>query len=157
MKLFHVDDDTVVRLQLYDIAGQERFGHMTRVYYKEACGALIVMDVSEPLTEALEKVAKWKLDIDSKVFIPGTEQPIPSILLANKADLAATVDEEQIADFCKANGITKYFLTSAKEGTNVEESGRFLVDYLQAQDTGESEDEDAGLQLAAKTGGKGCC
>lgn len=38
---------------------------MTRVYYKEALGALIVFDVTRVST--FEAVQKWKNDIDSKV------------------------------------------------------------------------------------------
>jgi hypothetical protein len=59
------DQNTVVRLQLWDIAGQERFGNMTRVYYREAVGAFVVFDVTRVAT--FEAVQKWKNDIDSKV------------------------------------------------------------------------------------------
>lgn len=45
--------------------GQERFGNMTRVYYKEAVGAFIVFDVTRVST--FEAVQKWKADIDNKV------------------------------------------------------------------------------------------
>lgn len=75
----------IVRLQLWDIAGQERFGNMTRVYYKEALGAFVVYDATRPQT--FEGVTKWKNDIDAKVALPdawGGGQ-IPVILLANKA------------------------------------------------------------------------
>ncbi len=47
--------------------GQERFGNMTRVYYKEAVGAVIVFDVTRVST--FEAVQKWKQDIDSKVRV----------------------------------------------------------------------------------------
>lgn len=61
--------------------GQERFGNMTRVYYKEAVGAFIVFDVTR--TATFDAVIKWKQDLDSKVQLPDGS-PIPCILLANK-------------------------------------------------------------------------
>ena len=65
-----------VRLQLWDIAGQERFTWMTRVYYREvilsSCllysqsrGCIIMMDLSDRKTVA--SVQRWKEDLDSKV------------------------------------------------------------------------------------------
>ena len=48
-------------------SGQERFNAMSRVYYKEAVGAFVVFDVSQPAT--LEMAAKWKKEIDSNVFV----------------------------------------------------------------------------------------
>ena len=63
--------------QLWDIAGQERFGNMTRVYYKEASAAFIVLatlnciyshtnsfDVNR--ATSWNAVINWKNDIDSK-------------------------------------------------------------------------------------------
>lgn len=45
--------------------GQERHGNMTRVYYREAAGALVVFDVTRAST--FDAVLKWKDDLDSKV------------------------------------------------------------------------------------------
>lgn len=72
----------VVSLQLWDIAGQERFGNMTRAYYKGAMGAFVVYDVSRPNT--FQNVSKWKNDIDNKVRLQRTGSSIPVVLLANK-------------------------------------------------------------------------
>merc|ERR1712232_977657 len=68
LKVINWDENSVVRLQLWDIAGQERFGNMTRV-------------------STFEAVQKWKSDIDAKVFL-SDNRPIPVVLLANKCDLA---------------------------------------------------------------------
>jgi len=68
---------------MYRLLGQERFGNMTRVYYKEAVGAFIVFDVTRSST--FESVAKWKQDLDTKVQLPDGS-PIPCVLLANKVE-----------------------------------------------------------------------
>lgn len=81
MKVLPWDEKSVVRLQLWDIAGQERFGNMLRVYYKDAMGAFIVYDVTR--TSTFEAVVKWKKDLDSKVTQLNGD-PIPCILLGNK-------------------------------------------------------------------------
>lgn len=47
------------------VPGQERYGNMTRVYYREAVGALVVFDVTRAST--FDAVLKWKDDLDSKV------------------------------------------------------------------------------------------
>lgn len=42
---------------MWDVAGHERFGTMTRVYYKYAIAAIIVFDISRPATfDAVIKV-----------------------------------------------------------------------------------------------------
>ena len=49
------------------IAGQERFGNMTRVYYKEAAGAIVVFDTTRAAT--FEGALKWKADLDQKLSL----------------------------------------------------------------------------------------
>lgn len=93
--------------------GQERFGNMTRVYYKEAVGAFVVFDVTRSST--FEAVSKWKHDLDSKVKL-ANGNPIPSVLLANKCDQKkdSSNNAALMDSFCKEAGFLGWFETSAK-------------------------------------------
>lgn len=93
--------------------GQERFGNMTRVYYKEAVGAFVVFDVTRSST--FEAVSKWKHDLDSKVKL-ANGNPIPSVLLANKCDQKkdGSNNASLMDNFCKEAGFLGWFETSAK-------------------------------------------
>ncbi|XP_041106244.1 ras-related protein Rab-32-like isoform X2 [Polyodon spathula] len=114
LKVINWDSKTLVRLQLWDIAGQERFGSMTRVYYREAVGAFIVFDMTRGST--FEAVSKWKHDLDSKVKLPNG-RPIPVVLLANKCDQKKDSNGDNSSNmdqFCKESGFLGWFETSAK-------------------------------------------
>lgn len=129
LKQLHWDDSTMVRLQLWDIAGQERFGNMTRVYYKESVGGFIVFDITRPTT--FENVIKWKEDLDKKVVL--FDKPIPVVLIANKIDLDSndewTSDEVNVKldNFCRENNFVGWFKTSAKDNIGIEEAVKTLV------------------------------
>ncbi|XP_034937461.1 ras and EF-hand domain-containing protein homolog isoform X3 [Chelonus insularis] len=134
LKVLNWDPNTIIRLQLWDIAGQERFGNMTRVYYKEAVGAFIVFDVTRSAT--LDAVVKWKQDLDSKVQLPDGS-PIPCVLLANKCDQqkeGLVNSPGKMDDYCKEKNFAGWFETSAKENINIEEAARFLVNRILQND-----------------------
>jgi len=152
LKVLDWDPRTTVRLQLWDIAGQERFGNMTRVYYKEAVGAFVVFDVTRIST--YEAVKKWKSDIDTKVAIPGTSQPIPVVLLANKIDLVTGKDgwgktKEEMDKFCEEHGFVAWFETSAKDDTRIDEAANALVkSILEKVTQTEIDDDPAKIKLS---------
>ncbi|KQS70799.1 ras and EF-hand domain-containing protein homolog isoform X1 [Drosophila erecta] len=134
LKVLQWDANTIVRLQLWDIAGQERFGNMTRVYYKEAVGAFIVFDVTRSGT--FDCVSKWKEDLDSKVQLPDGS-PIPCILLANKCDQekqGIITQPEKMDEYVRENGFAGWFETSAKENINIDEAARALVNKILIND-----------------------
>jgi len=131
LKTLKWDNKTSIRLQLWDIAGQERFGHMTRVYYKEAVGAMIVFDVTREKT--FQAVTKWKADIDDNLEVDGVS--IPVVLLANKIDLAEEpLDKEVMEKFCRDNKFIGWFETSAKDNINIDSAGNFLVEHILKND-----------------------
>lgn len=127
LKVINWDASTLIRLQLWDIAGQERFGNMTRVYYKDAIGAFIVFDVNRP--SSFEAVLKWKNDLDSKVSLPDGSN-VPCVLLANKCDLpkeSIASNPAAMDQFCAENDFCGWYFASAKENVNVEEAANFLI------------------------------
>jgi len=131
LKVINWDPKTEIRLQLWDIAGQERFGNMTRVYYKEAVGAIVVFDVTRIAT--FEAASKWKSDIDSKVTVGVEEKPIPVILLANKIDMAKdgfVKSPSQMDQYCKENNFVGWFETSAKENIGIDKAAKFLISKI---------------------------
>ncbi|XP_061193627.1 ras-related protein Rab-32B-like [Saccostrea echinata] len=128
LKLLDWDEQTKINLQLWDIAGHERFGHMTRVYYKYAIAAIIVFDLSRPAT--FDSVSKWLGDVNSKVML-ANEQPVPVLLLANKCDLQdVDVDSKRLDQYCQENSITGWFPTSAKTDKNINEAMKFLLEKI---------------------------
>ncbi|MBN3297513.1 ras-related protein Rab-38 [Amia ocellicauda] len=147
LKVLNWDDQTVIRLQLWDIAGQERYGNMTRVYYREAVGAFVVFDVTRAST--FDAVLKWKGDLDSKVTLPNGK-PVPTVLLANKADQSwegLSPQLPKLDPFCKEKGFTGWFATSAKENTNIEAAARCLVESILANEENSVADSDPDLIL----------
>ncbi|MEE6493580.1 hypothetical protein FKM82_016893 [Ascaphus truei] len=130
LKVVQWSDTEMVRLQLWDIAGQERFTSMTRLYYKEASACIIMFDVTNATT--FKSSQKWKDDLDSKVTLASGD-PVPCILLANKCDLSPwAVSREEIDLFSKDKNFIGWTETSVKENKNINESMRILIEKMMA-------------------------
>lgn len=130
LKVLTWDQRTVVRLQLWDIAGQERYGNMTRVYYREAVGALVVFDMTRLST--FQAVLKWKGDLDAKVAL-SNGRPVPAVLLANKCDQRRNglcPKLPKLENFSQQYGFVGWFETSAKDNTNIDAAITCLVDSI---------------------------
>jgi len=108
------------RIQLWDIAGPERFATMTRVYYKEAKVAFITYDVMRSST--FDALGKWLQDLRAK--LAGDQQPL-IYLVGCKVDMAETqeraVPTNVAEDWASQHGLNGFLETSAKTGQNVEE------------------------------------
>jgi len=131
LKIIKWSDKQVVKLQLWDIAGQERFAWMTRVYFKDANGCVIMFDLSNK--NSFLNALKWKRDVESKCVLPNGA-PIPCMLLANKCDTPKReVDQSEIEAFYQENHFIGWTETSAKEGLMVNDSMRYLVESMLKQ------------------------
>ncbi|KAF7633362.1 CULT domain-containing protein, partial [Meloidogyne graminicola] len=105
-------EDTLIRLQFWDISGQERFANMTRVYYRDSHGAFIAL--------------RWKKDLDSKLLLDNG-QPIPAILLANKSDLENNLTTQQLMGQVKKGRFVAGFKISVKSGDGVDTALQSLL------------------------------
>eukprot|EP00163_Fabomonas_tropica_P009315 TRINITY_DN1910_c0_g1_i6.p1 TRINITY_DN1910_c0_g1~~TRINITY_DN1910_c0_g1_i6.p1 ORF type:complete len:224 (-),score=49.56 TRINITY_DN1910_c0_g1_i6:225-896(-) len=119
IKEIKLDDGSPVKLKLWDIAGQERFQNMTRVFYKGSSAAAVVFDITN--RGSLQGAGKWKQDVDKKVTLEDG-RPLPCILMANKGDLQDrpnTVTITEIEQFAEKHGFKAWCVTSAKSGHGV--------------------------------------
>ncbi|XP_041355172.1 ras-related protein Rab-32B-like isoform X2 [Gigantopelta aegis] len=133
LKTLNWGENRKVNLQLWDIAGHERFGHMTRVYYKYAIAAIICFDLSRPAT--FDSVLKWLNDVNSKVML-ANEKPVPVMLLANKCDIEeVSIDSNMLSKFCKDHSFIGWFPTSAKTDVNIEKAMNFLTEHIMSLPT----------------------
>ncbi|XP_038060880.1 ras-related protein Rab-7L1-like isoform X2 [Patiria miniata] len=131
LKKIQRSEDELIRIQLWDIAGQERFSSLTRVYYKDASACVIMFDLTSPKT--FKSVVRWKNDVDSKVFLRDMS-PVPCLLLANKSDRDdQRVTEEEIKQMSQDHNFVGWSKISVKDNVNVEEPMLFLVEEILAR------------------------
>jgi small GTP-binding protein len=104
-----------IKLQLWDTAGQESFKSITRAYYKGSIGALLVFDFSSMVS--FRNVRQWLHELRTH-----SHQKLRICLVGNKTDLEQDreVSDEDVKEFLKEAGITRYYQTSALKGLNVE-------------------------------------
>ena len=108
--------DQEVKLQIWDTAGQESFRSITRSYYRGACGALLVFDVTN--RESFEHLQGWLDDARANC-----NTPITVMLVGNKCDLESKrqVSKEEASAFAREMDLV-YIETSAKTAHNVDEA-----------------------------------
>jgi small GTP-binding protein len=107
----------IITLQVWDLAGQDRFQWVRHAFYKGAKGIVYVFDLTRNNT--FESIRKWKDEIESKVGI------LPNVLVGNKVDLMNPQDnklnEEKFTELKEDLSSYMFFKASAKERVNVDE------------------------------------
>ena len=107
--------DKVLKLQIWDTAGQESFRSITKIFYRGAHAAILGYSITrkdsfENLTEWL-KEAKTSCSADVQFY-----------LIGNKSDLESQreVSFNQGLQFKKENNLHYFTETSAKSGENID-------------------------------------
>ena len=108
-------DEKIVKLQIWDTAGQESFRSVTRIFYKGAHVVFLCFDLTRE--ETFENLATWLNDVRAHA-----SAEVLVYLIGSKADLTEKreVSKETARGFCDEQGIEKYFETSSVTGFNVE-------------------------------------
>jgi small GTP-binding protein len=109
---FEVDGQTA-KLQIWDTAGQERFRAISKAYFRNAVGAVLVFDLASP--ESFEDLAGWLQDLET-LATPNA----CIILAANKKDLEneRKVGSAEVKAFAERHHL-EVLETSAASGENV--------------------------------------
>ena len=119
--------ETNVKLQIWDLAGQQHYSKIRGNYYFGTNGALIVFDVSR--RSSFDNIGNWIAELKKNV-----QNSVPIIIIANKIDLRDTTNNpnyihreegERIANkIMKEYDIEKVFYleTSAKLGEGVQQA-----------------------------------
>ena len=110
-----INDDKEVKMQIWDTAGQEKFRCITKNFYRDSHGLLIVFDLND--TESFKNVETWLRNLDQEL---GDDAEIVRVLVGNKVDLPRTIKYEDANALSIKHGIP-YYETSAKTGIKIED------------------------------------
>jgi len=113
-----------IRVQLWDLAGQERYRSMAKAYYRGTHGVLLVLDVTKK--SSFDNLIFWLNEVTE---YSNTDMTI--MLLANKTDISneQAVPSNELREFAKKNNLF-YEEVSAKDGTNIEKAFTILIEEI---------------------------
>jgi Ras-related protein Rab-11A len=113
-------------LTIWDFGGQNRFRNILKDFIIGAYGALLMFDITR--YQSFSNLREWVTLLRSGE----DDYELPILLLGTKCDLADVreVYPEDINKFIEKHNLIGYFETSSKTGINIDESVKFLVQYI---------------------------
>ena len=108
-------DGKVIKVQIWDTAGHERFRSITYSYYRGANAIIIVFDLSDQ--KSFISITEWLKQIEKHA-----KENVFKFLVGNKMDLVdeRKVSFEEAKQYADEHDLP-YIETSAKEGININE------------------------------------
>jgi len=90
---------SLVKLNVWDTAGQEKFGGLRDVYYVNADCAFVFFDLTSKIT--FKNVQKWILDISNPLFGYVVKPINKIVVIGNKKDLdkSRVITKEEVLQF----------------------------------------------------------
>lgn len=129
------DNDTIIELLVWDLAGDEYWKKLRASFYLQSRGAFLVFDVTTP--QSLMDLINWHHEVTTVL-----DYSIPFIVLANKIDLESNIDAKLLSKF-KQKADFDIIYTSAKTSENVNDAfhslGKLMIqDFLLKKNTRKS-------------------
>ena len=124
LKTIKLDSGKVIKVQLWDTAGQDKYRTIAKNYYKGSHGILLLYDITK--ISSFENIREWIQDIRQEV------SPKSIIfLIGNKIDLTdqRKISKEQGEELAEEFKIP-FFEASAKSGKNVDEVFKALYNKI---------------------------
>lgn len=107
-------DGKKVKVKIWDTAGQEQYKSLTRNFYRNSNGVVIVFDVTSRKT--FNTVKDWVSSIGD-----AADKDIKIIMVGNKIDLPREITTEEGKSMADKFQL-KYFETSAKDNIGISDS-----------------------------------
>ena len=150
LKTLILEEQKIVKVQLWDTAGQDKFRAITRNYYKGASGIILIFDVTN--VKSYENIKKWINEIKEEI-----SEKVKIVLIGNKIDNVQErkIGKEQGDKLASEIGV-KFFETSAKTGEGINESVFFLVKKIFENDP-EVKNKYQGRNLKMYNKKRKCC
>lgn len=121
-KILKMSDSSLVKLQMWDTAGQENFISLIRTYYKDVGGAIIMFDLCDRRT--FNRVHFWYNELKKNAL-----EDYPIIIIGNKLDGLRVVTDYEAQEVAK-NLNCLYAEISVKTGQNTFESIQKFTEHL---------------------------
>jgi Ras-related protein Rab-11A len=115
-----IPDGTVIKINLWDTAGQEFYHSIVKNYYRDIVGAIFVFDLSNK--ETFEKIKHTWLE----EFNKSNQNYIKNMLVGNKSDLVREVSYLEAKEFAEKNGMKYHEISSINE-----EIFHFFYSYIE--------------------------
>ena len=112
-----------IKIKVWDTAGQERFRTITRQYYKNAEGMILIFDVTEKKT--FDQVGDWVTSI-----MENKQKDAKVILVGNKIDCEERVITKEQGEELAQKYQLPYYETSASTGQNVQKIFEALAEEI---------------------------
>ncbi|TFG11976.1 GTP-binding protein [Candidatus Thorarchaeota archaeon] len=107
-----IDEDTKLKIIVWDLAGQDTFKQLRGTFYGGAAGVLVMFDVTK--RETFKSIPGWVQEATKHIG-----RRVPFIIVGNKSDLVTENSDyfgvEEYAESMNA----PFLITSAKTGDNI--------------------------------------